>query len=160
MRVASDTKDKGVSLFSWTFIGLAGGQLCALLIVEYLRTIAYDGAVMLQFALLVVVLVVVLFILPSGWSYVEENRLVPLSREEVVALACERVAGEGGLTDREADVLKLLAQGFSQAAISERLFIGAGTVHTHRAHVYQKLDVHSRQELIDLVQRRADALSQ
>lgn len=160
VRVASDTKDKGVSLFSWTFIGLAGGQLCALLIVEYLRTIAYDGAAMLQFALLVVVLVVVLFILPSGWSYVEENRLVPLSREEVVALACERVAGEGGLTDREADVLKLLAQGFSQAAISERLFIGAGTVHTHRAHIYQKLDVHSRQELIDLVQRRADALSQ
>ena len=71
-----------------------------------------------------------------------------------------RAAGEGGLTDREADVLKLLAQGFSQAAISERLFIGAGTVHTHRAHIYQKLDVHSRQELIDLVQRRADALSQ
>lgn len=158
VRVARDTDDGGVSLFSWGFMSLAAGQLGALLVVDYLSSIAYDGTIMLQFALLVVVLVVVLFVLPNGWSYVEENRLVPLSHEEVVALACKRVAAEGGLTDREADVMGLLAQGFSQAAISERLFIGEGTVHTHRAHVYQKLNVHSRQELIDLVQKNTEAL--
>ena len=55
------------------------------------------------------------------------------------------------LTSREQEVLRLLAAGRSQRYIQEVLVISEGTVRTHIKHVYQKLGVHSKQELIDLV---------
>jgi len=46
------------------------------------------------------------------------------------------------LTTREVDVLGLLAQGCSYAAIGERLGISAHTVASHIKNAYRKLDVH------------------
>lgn len=63
----------------------------------------------------------------------------------------ERVAGDAELTPRETEVLLLLAQGRSAPFIRDALVISKGTVTTHMKHIYKKLDVHSRQELIDLV---------
>jgi two-component system response regulator NreC len=51
------------------------------------------------------------------------------------------------LTKRERDVLRLVAQGHSNAEIAARLGISAKTVDTHRTHVMDKLDVHSRADL-------------
>ena len=39
----------------------------------------------------------------------------------------------------------------------ERLIISANTVKTHTRHIYKKIDVHSQQELIDLVEELAHA---
>ena len=55
------------------------------------------------------------------------------------------------LSQRETEVLFLLAHGKNAAAIQEQLCISAGTVNTHMRHVYRKLDVHSQQELIQLI---------
>lgn len=49
-----------------------------------------------------------------------------------------------GLTDREVEVLRLLARGRSMREISERLFISISTVHTHVAHIYEKASVTTR----------------
>jgi DNA-binding CsgD family transcriptional regulator len=48
------------------------------------------------------------------------------------------------LTPREIEVLRLLADGLTNRQIAERLFISEKTVGTHVAHVFEKLDVHSR----------------
>jgi DNA-binding NarL/FixJ family response regulator len=56
----------------------------------------------------------------------------------------EQVAGLGQLTDRELQVLRLIADGLSNAIIAERLFIGEGTVKTHVAHILSKLQVADR----------------
>ena len=58
---------------------------------------------------------------------------------------------EYGLTPREAEVLDLLAEGRSAVYIAQELSLSTDTVKGHVRHVYQKLDVHSKQELIDLV---------
>ncbi|MDR0514844.1 MAG: LuxR C-terminal-related transcriptional regulator [Coriobacteriaceae bacterium] len=56
-----------------------------------------------------------------------------------------------GITDREREVLELLAQGRPHASIAGTLGISANTTKTHIKHLYNKLGIHSRQELIDLM---------
>ena len=57
-----------------------------------------------------------------------------------------RPAEEPVLTPRETDVLRLLADGLTNRQIAERLFISEKTVGTHVAHIFAKLDVHTRVE--------------
>lgn len=73
------------------------------------------------------------------------------SRESVVAANAQRIAGEHGLTARETEVLMLLVDGRSLPYVQQRLSISEGTARTHIKHIYTKLDVHSKQDLIDLV---------
>lgn len=53
-----------------------------------------------------------------------------------------------GVSDREYEVLVLLAAGLSNREISERLFISPNTVKTHLAHLYDKLAVSRRTQAI------------
>lgn len=55
---------------------------------------------------------------------------------------------ETKLTPREIDVAKLLCQGVTPANIGKTLFITLPTVYKHIAHIYEKLHVSSRQELL------------
>ena len=63
------------------------------------------------------------------------------------------LAAEHRLTPRETEVFALLSQGRSIPYIRDELVISRETAATHAKHIYAKLGVHSRQELIDLVQR-------
>lgn len=54
----------------------------------------------------------------------------------------------GTLTDREKQVLRLVAEGRSNKEVAEALGISVKTAMSHREHVMQKLDLHSRTELI------------
>jgi two-component system response regulator NreC len=54
----------------------------------------------------------------------------------------------GGLSDREAEVLRMLALGYTNAQIGERLYISVRTVETHRAHIQQKLGLADRPALV------------
>ncbi len=58
-----------------------------------------------------------------------------------------------GLTAREIDVLRLLAEGLTNREIATRLFISQKTVGAHMAHIYAKLGVHSRVEAAGRAQR-------
>jgi LuxR family transcriptional regulator, maltose regulon positive regulatory protein len=49
-----------------------------------------------------------------------------------------------GLTNRELDVLRLVASGLSNQQIGERLFVSEHTVHRHLANIFSKLSVSSR----------------
>ena len=53
-----------------------------------------------------------------------------------------------GLTDRETDVLGLIALGHTNAEIAEQLYLSVRTVESHRAHIQHKLGLSSRSELV------------
>jgi len=53
------------------------------------------------------------------------------------------------LSDRENEVLQLLADGLLYKEIAERLFIGHGTVRQHIHNIYEKLHVHNRTEAVN-----------
>jgi LuxR family maltose regulon positive regulatory protein len=58
------------------------------------------------------------------------------------------VAGEPGLTDRESDILRLLAERYSNKEISRELTIAPATVKKHTVTLYQKLNVHGRRQAV------------
>jgi two-component system response regulator NreC len=53
-----------------------------------------------------------------------------------------------GLTGREKEILKLVAEGRNNQDIAEKLFLSPSTVQTHRANIMAKLGLHSRTELV------------
>lgn len=57
-----------------------------------------------------------------------------------------------GLTEREGDVIACLARGRSNSNIAKKLFISENTVRSHVRSIYSKLDVHTRQQVIDMVE--------
>lgn len=67
------------------------------------------------------------------------------------------VAKTYGLSPRETEVLMLWATGHGSRAIEEKLVVSAGTVKTHLRHIYEKCDVHSRADILDLLDRTSDS---
>ena len=81
----------------------------------------------------------------GGGSYVHPT----LGARLVAADAAEaRRAEEDPLSDREREVLRLLALGHTNQEISKQLYISVRTAETHRAHIMQKLRLTSRAELV------------
>jgi two-component system response regulator NreC len=58
------------------------------------------------------------------------------------------------LTDREVEVLRLVALGHTSSEIAAKLHLSARTVETHRAHIQRKLGLSTRVELVRYALRR------
>ena len=71
----------------------------------------------------------------------------PLNRQLDQALAN---FGSSKLTERECAVIRMVLQGYSPAAIAEKLFISPGTVRVHLRNSYRKLDIGSQVDLHNL----------
>ena len=94
----------------------------------------------------------------SGIEPLKPLRIDTKTGDERFREACDLLAGQAGLTPRETDVFLLLARGRNNLYMQEELVLARNTVKSHIKHVYQKLDVHSQQELIDLVEARVKAM--
>jgi two-component system response regulator NreC len=81
----------------------------------------------------------------NGGSYVHPA----LGARMVAAEAQERAAAEADpLSEREREVLRLLALGHTNQEIAEELYISVRTAESHRAHIMQKLRLATRAELV------------
>jgi two-component system, NarL family, response regulator NreC len=81
----------------------------------------------------------------AGGRYVDPE----LGAQLIAAETAERRrAEEDPLTDREREVLRLLALGHTNQEIAEKLYISVRTVESHRAHILQKLALSSRADLV------------
>jgi two-component system response regulator NreC len=70
------------------------------------------------------------------------------ARIAVADAEAARTAEEDPLSDREREVLRLLALGHTNQEIAKTLFISVRTAETHRAHIMQKLRINTRAELV------------
>lgn len=65
-----------------------------------------------------------------------------------IAAAPEAAGPPGGLSERELEVLRLIALGHTNAEIAQQLYLSMRTVESHRAHIQQKLGRSTRAELV------------
>lgn len=77
--------------------------------------------------------------------------------DDAFDVRCAAVAAAGGLTEREAEIMRYLARGRTKAHIAGVLFVSENTVRSHVRNIYAKLEVHTRQQLIDLVEEERGA---
>ena len=70
---------------------------------------------------------------------------------ETVSDTCLELAARYALSPRETEVFVLLAQGRTRAFIQDELVLSGSTVKTHVSHIYAKMGVHDRQEMMDLI---------
>ncbi|MEG0461501.1 response regulator transcription factor, partial [Gordonibacter sp.] len=75
-----------------------------------------------------------------------------VARPGIFHIRCEIVAKRYGLSNRQREVLGMLAKGRNADYITEKLIISSHTAKAHIYNIYQKTGVHSRQELMDLVE--------
>lgn len=167
---ASPTRAFGIG---WLFVHI--GDIVGLVLVCVFESPALQGIVDGKGAMLVVLaalVVATMFVLNDRRSFstgmpegdgasrldaVKGASVVPECAEPASQENREDVIGnmsaEYHLTARETEVLRLLAAGRSIPYVRDALVISKETAATHAKHIYQKLDVHSRQELIDMVQK-------
>lgn len=85
-----------------------------------------------------------------------DRRVDDLARRARVAAAPVRraAADPGALTGREHEVLELMAEGYTNPQIADRLFLSPKTVGIHVSRVLAKLDAHTRGEAAAVARRR------
>ena len=134
-----------------TYTAMLAGRLVNLAILPY----ASHHAAFLGLACIVALVVVALVVLPEDQVCLFEESL-RLSQEERAEGAvhrerCAAFAAAHGLTERETEVLELLAEGKSLSGVASELIIAEGTAKAHTRHIYEKLGINTRQELLDLL---------
>lgn len=81
----------------------------------------------------------------------EQAPMVQQTPDVHIATSVMEMGQRFGLTGREVEVLTLYALGHTQARVSEELQLSPNTVHTHIKRIYDKTDLHSRQEILDYI---------
>jgi DNA-binding CsgD family transcriptional regulator len=80
-----------------------------------------------------------------------QRRVSPVETSEGIDTRCQGLSEANSLSKRESEILVMLAQGRSAPYIAEEMFISNNTVKTHIKRIYQKCNVHSKEELLDLI---------
>lgn len=134
--------------------------LFGFLVAGFLNTLSYPVQGMIGtrwlYAICAIVLVVVgNFIFTSA----EAVRMIEAHEGakggELLTVACGILAEQYGLSQRESEVMLLLANGRSVPYIQTKLTLSQSTVKTHVRNIYRKLEIDGKQSLIDLVETTA-----
>lgn len=68
--------------------------------------------------------------------------------------AHQKASNSDSLTEREREILRLVAEGYTCREIAKPLFISVKTVETHKANIMEKLNLHRRAELVHYAIRK------
>ncbi|MDO4443354.1 MAG: LuxR C-terminal-related transcriptional regulator [Slackia sp.] len=118
------------------------GQECA----DLVSTICLAGICLLAFSLIAILH--------------QERTIAFLTSEAPQAddteQVCDAAAHDFGLSPRETEILKLIARGNAVDAVAKKLVVSPYTVQTHVQHIYRKMQVHKRSELMDYLNLRRE----
>ena len=152
-----DTKLPAVLLFSCTFLCTNAAQLAGTLVGFFNASTLAQGDVALTAVALVAVYLVAMvsmFLFKDRKLNAKEDEVAAAPQQgDALEARCNALAEGYGFTPRETEILVLLGQGRTARGISEKLYVSENTVKYHIKSIYQKLGVHARGEVIDLIER-------
>ena len=122
------------------------------------RFVLHRAGLSVETAFPVMLLAAAVLLLASNAVFTESDLvkamdIIPLARKRRFRAKCMRVIERYGLSEREGEIMIMLAKGRNLPYVQEHLYLSRSTVSTHRQHIYQKLEIHSQQELMNLVER-------
>ena len=83
-----------------------------------------------------------------GISKIIVESFIKRAEEQPVAKIAPKTSPDRQLTNRETEVLKYIALGYTNRQIADTLFLSFRTVITHRANIMQKLGIHETAGLV------------
>lgn len=156
--LADEVRDRGLGLFRYTstatfvnFSGIFIGWGIGYALFAVLGADRFDTGFGIISTALVMMLVLYLTLTGNG-DGAEPGAPKATQFQDAWKDRCHELAGEHRLTKQEERIFTMLARGRSYGYIADELFISTHTVKTHIYHIYRKVDIHSQQELIDLVE--------
>ncbi|WP_282209238.1 helix-turn-helix transcriptional regulator [Parvibacter caecicola] len=126
------------------FFGALAGGIVAIAFSSFVTTAVV--IVLVCAAQLITAMGLLFLFIPIKKMRTQEQR-----RKSPISARCQALAKVYLLTPRETEILILLAKGHSVEGIQKELFIAKGTATTHMHHIYKKLGIHSRQELLEML---------
>ncbi len=85
----------------------------------------------------------------AGTSAAEPDKPVYTDR---ISKQCDLLQAHFKLTDRETQIVEEIARGYTVGVVAQHLALSENTVRTHAKRIYAKLDIHKKQQLIEVVQ--------
>ncbi|MDR1184343.1 MAG: helix-turn-helix transcriptional regulator [Coriobacteriales bacterium] len=133
----------------WAIGPLAGILFGRFLIASFGLTL---GAVFPAMLICIFAILAAILLVFTESGLVNAMNIIPLERHRRFREKCERVIESFSLSKREGEIMTMFAKGRNLAYIQAQLHLSKSTISTHRQHIYQKLNIHSAQELLDLIQ--------
>ncbi len=132
------------------YVGIFLGWLVGFLLFATLGASDYRNGLDIISVVLVVLLLVTLIAVVLRTQKSDDTQM-PIEFRDKFNERCAHVAKTHRLTNQETRIFILIASRESYGSIADKLYISRHTVKSHIFHIYQKLGIHSQQELIDLV---------
>lgn len=159
--LASQAKVPSGWVAAWGMLSIQGGQLTGSVAASSFAVFfhsSFDTA-FFSAVFIFVILLISLFALGSGspntgWGFVKPIEEIDASSN--FEKTCTRISRQYRLSPREIEVFFLLAKGRNRAHIKDELVISDETVKSHIKNIYRKIDVHSQQALIDMIEEESD----
>lgn len=136
--------------FSGTFIrfGIAAGSTLALI---YEANPSFAFVATTPTAIIFVCILSAIIIPLVRQEYNITKLMAPPATESLQEQRIKELAKEFSLSARETEIVMLIARGFTTDNVAKKLVISPYTVNTHIRHVYEKIGIHKRSELIDYI---------
>lgn len=136
-------------------LGLAAGNSLALWYESMAAPVAQALTPPTSLAFMCLLAIVLVPLVRMEFSIVALTAAPP-TRNEIEEI-CTEAATEFGLSARESEILLLIARGHTTNSMADKLVISPYTVNTHIRHIYDKMQIHKRSELLNyLNMQRSD----
>ena len=133
----------------WRFLNLASEAIGPLFIPEWI----YGSLLVLNAIAFLVTSLLFLFVFVGSNTFMTffgKKDSEPFEWRSLI----ETIAKENELTERETDIFEYLAMGYTAKRIGEKLYISPFTAQNHIRCIYSKLNVNSKQEVLEFIERR------
>lgn len=141
---------RSIRIIGWGFASICVGAFFGTTSFQLMSSMIIEPHVMLIACVLSLLVVVASLLFGGNTSLCDVSEKDSFPHASDILDRSRRLAVVYALTNREQEILGFLLEGRSHPYIRDALYISKSTVDTHVRHIYRKMDIKSKQELIDL----------